>query len=92
MRCRRIGLLTRTGQSHPRSRSPLFHVGAQIHFKRPRRARLFVDMPIILRNVVRIENAVDRLQCVPFGKEPLDEFGVDRSINHYVRDVDPLRA
>ena len=48
--------------------SPGFHVGAQVHLESPGITRLRVQVPVVLRDVLGVQDAVLLLQCVAFGE------------------------
>ena len=69
---------------------PPLHIRPQIQLKRPRIARLVVQVPVVLGNVVGVEDAVLGFQGVALGELGTDEIGVDGTVNHAVRDMHAL--
>src|SRR2546428_10630262 len=72
--------------------SPGFHVRAQVHLEGPRITRLRVQVPVVLCDVFRVQDAVLLLQRVALGELRANEFRVDGAIDHDVRNVDALGA
>ena len=55
---------------------------------RPGAARLLVEAPVVLGDGVGIENAVPLLQRIALGEIVADEGGVERAVDHRMRDMD----
>jgi hypothetical protein len=66
--------------------------GPQVEFVRPGIARLRVQHPVAVGDVIGIQDAVAVLQRITLGEVAADELGVDGAIDHDVRDVNALRA
>src|SRR3954453_9512036 len=70
--------------------SELLQVRPQVQFMRPGIARLDVQHPVCIGNMVWVENAVLRFQCVAFREQFADERRVDGAVDDRVRYVDAL--
>lgn len=58
----------------------------------PRIARLRVQHPVGVGNVIGVEDTVLRFQCVTIGKIVVDEGRVDCAVDNAVSDMDAARA
>src|SRR3989442_4129105 len=72
--------------------SPGFHVRAQVHLEGPRITWLRMQVPVVLGDVLGVQDAVLIVQRVALGELGAFEFRVDRAIDHVLRHVYPLRA
>src|SRR6185369_13405973 len=75
-----------------RSLSPALDPRSQVELEGPGVAWLLVEIPVVLGDVIRIEDPVLVLLRVPGREVVADERGVDRSVDDDVRDMDVLRA
>ncbi|SPA07906.1 hypothetical protein CBM2625_B110181 [Cupriavidus taiwanensis] len=69
---------------------PAFHPGTQVQLMRPRVARLLVQHPVGIGDMVGIDDAVLGLGRVAVREVFANPLGVDGGIDHQVRDVDVL--
>ena len=49
-----------------------------------------MQMPVVVGDLVRVENAVDFFQLVPIWEERADEFSANRAVNNHVCSVNVL--
>src|SRR5581483_3448722 len=71
--------------------SPLLRPRPQVQLEGPGVARLRVQVPVVVGDVLGIEDAVLLLARVGLGEAAADELGVDGAVDHDVGDVDVLR-
>src|SRR3990167_1490033 len=71
--------------------SPGFHVGAQVHLERPRVPRLGMQVPVVLGDVLWVQNSVLLLERVAFREVGADELRIDGAVDNDMGDVDAPR-
>jgi hypothetical protein len=69
---------------------PAFRPGPQVYLKGPRVAWLAVEIPIVLGDVIRIQDAVLIFRRIAVREIAANEFRVDCAIDDDMRDMDVL--
>src|SRR5690606_26474609 len=68
-----------------------FHPGPQIQFMGPAVPWLAMQLPVLVGDVRRVENAAQVFQRIALGKVVADKGGVDGSVDDRVGDMNALR-
>ena len=72
--------------------SPALHIRPQIKLKGSCVAGLGVQVPVVFCDVIGVQDAVLFFERVALGEVAANEFGVDGTVDHDVRDMNVLRA